>query len=350
MRTGKNQREYENGVLVETWLESLPTGAQQAIAAFSDPHPPGARARAVYAATALYEVARAWPPEQAGLEETLRELSDRLLTIGQGTAHQPGVRNMISFTLADCTGRSDVVAERLLSRLEDAKRAVASASTAMSTAGTALLHDGDRVLVHDFADRSTQAVITAAGEQGKVLHVIATACRSRRADGIRVAKEAAAVGHRATVVTDAGVGWVMGHYGLTAAFVGADAVMSDGTLLTTPGALTVAMAGNAGGVPVHAVTDLWKLLDAIGPEIQETNEEADPDGVPEALSWAEQGFGFLNPLVDIVPGRYLASYLTEFGQLEPSRVGEVARAKYGLGIPAPAPSETDRAHGTDPPE
>ena len=126
--------------------------------------------------------------------------------------------------------------------------------------------------------------------------------------------------------------------------------MSDGTLLTTPGALTVAMAGNADGVPVHAVTDLWKLLDAIGPEIQETNEEADPDGVPEALSWAEQGFGFLNPLVDIVPGRYLTSYLTEFGQLEPSSVGEVARAKYGLGIPAPAPSDTDRAHGTDPPE
>jgi len=81
-----------------------------------------------------------------------------------------------------------------------------------------------------------------------------------------------------------------------------------------------------------------------------SNEEADPDGVPEALSWAEQGFGFLNPLVDIVPGRYLTSYLTEFGQLEPSSVGEVARTKYGLGTPAPAPSDTDRAHGTDPPE
>ncbi len=333
---------------METWLDSLPAEAQRAVVAFSDPHPPGSRARALYAATALYEVARAWPTNQAGLEGALHELADRLLTIGQGTAHQPGVRNMITFTLAaDCTGPSDEVAARLLSRLEEANRSATTGSTAMSEAGAALLHDGDRLLVHDFADRSTQAVVTAAAEQGKRLHVIATACRSRRADGLRVAKEAARVGHQATVVTDAGVGWVMGHYGVKAALVGADAVMSDGTLLTTPGALVIAMVGKASGVPVHAVTDLWKLLDAIGPEIQQINEEPDPDGVPEALSWTEQGYGFLNPLVDVVPGKYLTSYLTEFGQLEPSAVGDVARTKYGLGS-ASQPPTASTAHATSP--
>jgi translation initiation factor 2B subunit (eIF-2B alpha/beta/delta family) len=317
---------------VETWLSSLPPEAQRAVAAFADPHPPGSRARAVYSGTALYEVARAWPRDQAGLEAALHQLAERLLTVGQGTAHQPGVRNMISFMLSgDMSGPSDDVAARLLSRLEEAKQSVSRASEVISATGGALVQDGDRVLVHDFADRSTQAVVTAAAEQGKRLHVIATACRTRRADGLRVAKEAVAVGHRATVVTDAGVGWVVGHYDVRAAFVGADAVMSDGTLLTTPGALVIAMVGHASGVPVHAVTDLWKLLDAIGPEIQEVNEVPDPDGVPEALSWAELGYEFLNPLVDIVPGEYLTSYITEFGQLEPAAVGEVARAKYGFG-------------------
>jgi len=336
---------------VETWIGSLPTEVQRAIVAFSDPHPPGSRARAVYAATALYELARAWPPDQAGLEVALQQLADRLLTVGQGTAHQPGVRNMIMFMLSeDCARPSELVAERLLSRLEDAKRAATTASAAMSAAGAALLDDGDRVLVHDFADRSTQAVVTTAAEQGKRLHVVATACRSRRADGLRVAREAAKVGHRATVVTDAGVGWVMGHYGVKAAFLGADAVMSDGTLLTTPGALTVAMVGKTNGVPVHAVTDLWKFLDAIRPEIQQINEDPDPDGVPEALNWAEQGYGFLNPLVDIVPGKYLTSYLTEFGQLDPASVGEVAHAQYGLGNPVPAPTATDKAQVRSPGE
>ncbi len=328
-------------------MDSLPAEVQRPIVAFADPHPPGARARAVYAATALHELARAWPTNEPGLETALRQLADRLLTIGQGTAHQPGVRNMITFTLsADCSGPSDAVAERLLSRLEEAKLAVTTGSAAMAAAGSALLHDGDRVLVHDFADRSTQAVITAAAEHGKRLHVIATACRSRRADGLRVAREAASVGHRATVVTDAGVAWVMGHYDLKAAFVGADAVMGDGTLLTTPGALVVAMVGSVSGVPVHAVTDLWKLLDAIGEEIQQVNEEPDPDGVPEAMSWAEEGYGFLNPLVDIVPGTYLTSYITEFGELAPAAVGEMARSKYGLGSGGPAPSGATVADAT----
>jgi len=317
---------------VDPWFDSLPSGVQQAFLAFADPHPHGARARALYAATGLYELAREWPPDRAGLDEALHELADRFLSVGQGTAHQPGVRNMITFMLAAASaGSSDDVAARLLSRLEEAKSTDRAGSAAIAAEGAALLHDGDRVLVHDFADRSTQAVVAKAAEQGKRLHVIATACRSRRADGLRVATEAKKVGHRATVVTDAGVGWVMGHYGIKAALVGADAVMSDGTLMTTPGALVVAMTGNANGVPVYAVTDLWKLLDAIGPEIQRVNEEADPDGVPEALEWANEGFGFLNPLVDIVPGKYLTSYVTEFGRLEPASVGGVAREKYGFG-------------------
>jgi translation initiation factor 2B subunit (eIF-2B alpha/beta/delta family) len=324
---------------VEPWISALPPEAQAAVAAYADPHPPGSRARALYAGTTLYEVARTWSRDQASLEPALRQLAQELLTVGQGTTHQPGVRNMITFMLSgDISGPSDVVAECLLSRLEEARRSVTTGSAAMAATGSALLHDGDRILVHDFADRSTQAVVTAAAEQGKRLDVIATACRSRRADGVRVAREAARVGHRATVVTDAGVGWVMGHYGVKAAFVGADAVMSDGTVLTTPGVLVISMVGKASGVPVHVVTDLWKLLDALGPEMQVVNEEPDFDGVPEAQSWAEAGFGVLNPLVDIVPGSYLTSYVTEFGQLEPAAVGEVARSNYGFGTAEPAPS------------
>lgn len=320
-------------------MESLPPAARQAVVAFADPHPPGARARALYAATALYEVARAWPREEPGLEQALRKLADQLLVVGQGTAHQPGVRNMVTYMLSgDISGPSGDVAASLFRRLEEAKRSVTTASATMSATGSALLRDGDRILVHDFADRSTQAVVTAAAEQGKKLDVIATACRSRRADGIRVAKEAHAVGHKATVVTDAGVAWVMGHYGVKAAFIGADAVMSDGTVLTTPGALVIAMVGETSGVPVHAVTDLWKLLLAVGPEIQEINEQPDADGVPEAQTWADQGYGFLNPLVDIVPGHYLTSFITEFGHVDPSAVGEVARAKYGFGKAEPVPT------------
>jgi methylthioribose-1-phosphate isomerase len=325
--------------MVDTWISSLPSDARGAVLAFADPHPPGARARAIFAATALYEVARAWPSGEPGLQDSLKELSDQLLAAGQGTSHQPGVRNMVRYMLSvDFSGRSEDVAERLSSRLEEARQSVTTASQAMASTGAALLNDGDRILVHDFADRSTQAVVTAAAKQGKRLDVVATACRSRRADGVRVAKESLAVGHRATVVTDAGVAWVMEYYGIQRAFVGADAVMDDGTVLTTPGAHVIAVVGQTHGVPVHVVTDLWKLLDSLGPEMQAVNEQPDADGVPEAQGWAELGYGFLNPLVDITPGRYLTSFITEFGELEPATVGDVARAKYGFGTADPVPT------------
>lgn len=314
---------------MEAWIESLPRPVREPVLAFADPHPHGARARAMYAGTALAELAAGWPPGRDGLLAALADLAAHLRSVGQGTAHQPGVNNMIAFMLAAAAPVPAVqVAEALRSRLETARESFATASDTMAKVGADLLCDGSTVLVHDFADRSTQAVITLAGAQGKRLHVVATACRSRRADGLRVAREAVQAGHRATVVTDAGIGWVMGHYGLHAAFIGADGILADGTLLTTPGALTVAMVGQNEGVPVYAVTDLWKLMDALSPEIQRINEAPDPDGVPESADWAAAGFGFLNPLVDIVPGKYLTSYVTEAGLLTPASVGATARALY----------------------
>jgi translation initiation factor 2B subunit (eIF-2B alpha/beta/delta family) len=60
--------------------------------------------------------------------------------------------------------------------------------------------------------------------------------------------------------------------------------------------------------------------------------------VPEAQGWAQLGYGVLNPLVDITPGHYLTSFITEFGELEPATVGAVARAKYGFGTADPVPT------------
>ena len=97
---------------------------------------------------------------------------------------------------------------------------MAEATTLMARVGADLLVDGDRVLVHDFADRSTQAVVRRAADDGKHLTVVATACRSRRTDGIRVARESVAVGHEAVVVTDAGVGWAVASMGFGSASSG----------------------------------------------------------------------------------------------------------------------------------
>jgi len=87
-------------------------------------------------------------------------------------------------------------------------------------------------------------------------------------------------------------------------------------------------------VPVFAVTDLWKLMPAVSAELLALNEIEDPDGVPEALDWKAAGYGFRNPLVDIVPGHALTGLITEAGVISPADAGRIANERYGLG-PAP---------------
>jgi translation initiation factor 2B subunit (eIF-2B alpha/beta/delta family) len=320
----------------EPWMQALPPEVRATVHAYADPHPPGARARAQLAAQALVGLVRAWPPGADGLPAAVDDLVGHLHTVGQTTLHQPGVRNMIDAVLAGgVDGPREAVLERMTQRFESASRTMAEASSIMAAGGSALLADGDRILVHDFADRSTQAVVRQAAEDGKRLTVVATACRSRRTDGIRVARESLALGHEAIVVTDAGIGWAVDQMGLRLCLIGADAVLPDGSVLTSPGALTIAMVGQRRGVPVYAVTDLWKLMPAVSPELLVLNEVEDPDGVPEALDWHAAGFGYRNPLVDIVPGDALTGLITEAGVIMPDEAGAEGMRRYGLDLAPP---------------
>src|SRR5205823_5457835 len=144
--------------------------------------------------------------------------------------------------------------------------------------GADLLKDGDAVLVNDFGPSSMHAVVARAARDGKRLHVFATACHTRRAHGIRAAQEAKKLGHDATVVTDAGVGWVISRGSIRAAFIGADSFLPDGSVLTTNGALAIACVGAQYQMPVYSIYDLWKLLPAWTPALTELNNLADPDG------------------------------------------------------------------------
>ncbi len=324
----------------EAWIEALPPAVQAPVRAFADPHPPGARARAQLAAKALVELVRGWTGSEAGLGEAVDELVGHLHTVGQTTLHQPGVRNMIETVLAGgVTGPRGAVVARMTAAYERASTIVANASETMAAAGAALLTDGDWILVHDFADRSTQAVVRLAAADGLRLTVVATACRSRRTDGLRVARESREVGHKAIVVTDAGVGWAVASMGLRLCLIGADAVLLDGSVLTSPGALAIALVGREWGVPVYAVTDLWKIMPEVSPELRALNEVEDPDGVPEALEWKAAGYDFRNPLVDIVPGGALAGLITEAGIIAPADAGRIARERYGLGVARAAARE-----------
>jgi translation initiation factor 2B subunit (eIF-2B alpha/beta/delta family) len=74
----------------------------------------------------------------------------------------------------------------------------------------------------------------------------------------------------------------------------------------------------------------------VSPELRAFNEVEDPDGVPETLEWKAAGYGYRNPLVDVVPGDTLRGLITEAGIIAPSTAGEEADRRYGI---RPPPTE-----------
>jgi translation initiation factor 2B subunit (eIF-2B alpha/beta/delta family) len=321
---------------MEGWIAALPPTVQDPVVKFADPHPPGGRARARLAGRALVEFARVWPAGQAGLRQALDDLCGHLNTVGQTTLHQPGVVNLMRFVLADgVADDAKDAAQTIARRFQEADTTMTTAIKKIAEIGDSLLADGDTVLIHDFAE-TRQAIVALAARNGKHLTVIAPACRTRRAHGIRVAREARAVGHDALVVTDAGLGWVVARGGIKAAFLGADAFLPDGTLLATPGSLAIATIGSRYGLSVYCPTDLWKLAPALDPRLEALNEAPDPDGVPEANEWVAEGLRYLNPLVDVVPGDFLTGLVTEAGIIKPRDAGREAARLYGSGPEVPA--------------
>jgi len=321
---------------MEEWIAALAPTVRDPVMKFADPHPPGGRARARLAGKALVEFARAWPEDQPGLRGALDELCGRLNAVGQTTLHQPGVVNLMRFVLADGVPDDPATAAATLARrFQHADTTMTAAIHRIAELGDGLLADGDTVLIHDFAE-TRQAIVSLAAKRGKHLTVIAAACRTRRAHGIRVAREARAVGHRGVMVTDAGLGWVVARGGIRVAFLGADAFLPDGTLLATPGSLAIATIGSRYGLPIFCPTDLWKFAPEMDPRLNALNEAPDPDGVPEASEWLAEGLTYLNPLVDVVPGDLLSGLVTEAGIIKPGDAGRQAARLYGSGPGVPA--------------
>lgn len=307
--------------------DHLPLAVRQALTGLEASHPPGAEGRALLAAAAIHELVRGWSGPDDSMLAATEALVDRILNTAQGTAHQPGVRNAIAFMTRGTLPVDRVRAEAVLAeRRRWIETSFAASEEQMAAAGAALLESGDRILVHDYAEHSTQAVVRRAAEEGKKLEIIATACRSRRADGLRVADEALALGHSVWVVTDAGIAWAVTYFNVVAAFLGADSVIHDGSLLTTPGALAIGLAARMAGVPVYAVADLWKVEERFSRTLQSINQTEDPDGVPEALEWSARGLHYLNPLVDVVPGELITAFITEHGAINPAHVGATSLA------------------------
>lgn len=192
--------------------------------------------------------------------------------------------------------------------------------------GHRLLADGDGVLTHCNAgglatsDYGTAlAVIFAAAEAGKRLHVFADETRPLLQGARLTAWELCQRGIDATLLCDSMAAHVMKQGRIQAVIVGADRIAANGDAANKIGTYGVAVLAAAHGIPfyVAAPSSTFDLSLANGEGIP--IEERDPREVTHGFGrqTAPEGVKVYNPAFDVTPARLIRAIVCERGVIEP---------------------------------
>ncbi|MCX8204269.1 MAG: S-methyl-5-thioribose-1-phosphate isomerase [Candidatus Nezhaarchaeota archaeon] len=191
--------------------------------------------------------------------------------------------------------------------------------------GVGLLNDGDVVLTHCNAGSlatvrygTALAPVREAAKKGLRISVIVTETRPKLQGARLTAFELKAEGIPLKVITDGMVGYVMREGLVDKVIVGADRILSDGTVINKIGTLTIAIVANFFKVPFYVAAptstfDLEGQVSDIHIEHRGREEVAYIAGQPILPSGVE----VLNPSFDITPPSLIETYITEKGLLKP---------------------------------
>lgn len=128
-------------------------------------------------------------------------------------------------------------------------------------------------------------------------------------EGRQTARALKTMGHRPILVTDAAIGFFIDS--IDGAFVGADAVLSDGTLVNKVGSYALAAACSVAGKKFHAVTSVLKF-DPSKSAVDFLNKEESPHEI-----YPNPEFEVKNIYFDMVAPSLVTSLITEGGTLSP---------------------------------
>ncbi|MEO6626169.1 MAG: s-methyl-5-thioribose-1-phosphate isomerase [Burkholderiaceae bacterium] len=136
--------------------------------------------------------------------------------------------------------------EAQVRRLWDERRAI---SRHIGAHAATLLHDGDHVLTHCWADAAFIETLVAAGRSGKRLEVTCTETRPYLQGARLTAHSVAELGLPVTVITDGMAAWAMDRGRVNVFITAADRVTMSGHVVNKIGTLQLAIAANAYKLP-----------------------------------------------------------------------------------------------------
>jgi methylthioribose-1-phosphate isomerase len=233
--------------------------------------------------------------------------------------------------LAWATRRVVAAASRGRSASEIKERAIKEAEAIMKEEhdmnerigrfGSSLIRDGDTILTHCNAgslatvDLGTAlAPVRVAIAQGKKVSVYATETRPAL-QGARLTTFELMEDHiDVTLICDTMVGATMARGLVDKVFLGADRVLSDGTVFNKIGTYQVAVLAKRHGLPFYSVFPRSTFDFSSRPD-QVKIEERDPDEVRliRGRRIAPRGVKVFNPAFDATPPELVTAYITDRG-------------------------------------
>jgi methylthioribose-1-phosphate isomerase len=192
--------------------------------------------------------------------------------------------------------------------------------------GLPLVPDGAQVLTHCNAGAlatggigTALAPVYVAHAAGRRLHVFVGETRPLLQGARLTAWELGQAGIPCTLIADAAAGALMRQTGIDVVLVGADRIARNGDLANKIGTYALAVLARHHGVPFHCAAP----SSTIDPTIPDGDaipiEQRAPDEVTTFAGrrTAPPGARAVNPAFDVTPARYVTSYVTDRGLVQP---------------------------------
>lgn len=208
--------------------------------------------------------------------------------------------------------------------------------------GERIIEDGFRVLTHCNAGAlaavdigTATAPIYYAHASGKKITVYVDETRPWLQGARLTAWELSQAGIEVYVISDNAAGHLMQLGEVDIIIVGADRICKNGDVINKIGTYKLALAAHDNGIPFYVAAPS-STIDPVADSGREIKiEERSEDEVHYVLGELEDGSIRLvritprgvkakNPIFDITPARLIRGFITEFGIIEPNKIGEIA--------------------------
>jgi ribose 1,5-bisphosphate isomerase len=258
-------------------------------------------------------------------QDLVKELKDAQQLFAAARETEPLMRNAMRYIISqtqtaptqDVGALRQVVNENVDKFLKD----LSASSQQAAEIGAKRIGDGSVVFTHCHSSTVTKMLAKAKAD-GVDFRVICTETRPAY-QGRITAKELVGYGIDTTFIVDSAARTFMSE--VDVAFVGADAITSEGNVVNKIGTGGIAVIASEARVPFYVVSELLKF----DPETLHGGcEKIEQRNPAEVWPEAPANLKVRNPAFDVTPNRYIHGVICEEGIIPPQMVLETMRKRY----------------------